>query len=82
MARTHDADLCDQVRALEKRVAELERELEVHRASTHGHWRWYPTYPDTWYPGPTITWGSDMTMGTITVGSTAFIDSNSSSTPT
>lgn len=81
MARTHDADLCDQVRKLEKRVAELEHELEVHRAATHGHWRWYPSWPETGYPWPTITWGAD-TTGTVTIGSTTFLDSNSASTLT
>lgn len=64
MSRTHDADLCDRIRALEERVAQLEAEKASHVC--HG-WHYYPQYTV-----PQWTWtdtGSAATTGFITYDS-------------
>ena len=41
MSRTHDADLCDRIRKLEERIAQLEAEKAAHHCGCSHYW-WYP----------------------------------------
>lgn len=68
MARTHNADLCDRIKVLEDRIAELERDLEIHRASApHGGWWQAVPYTVPYTPWiPPYTWRYITTSGTST----------------
>ena len=46
--RLHDADLCEQIRKLEKRVEELESKPTHHYCGHYcNHWHFTPSYPYT-----------------------------------
>ncbi len=69
MTRRHDADLCERIRELEKRVEELEAQPRtiVYPALPHYCWIGCPQHHPTWYP----TWTSPNTSGiTISSGTT------------
>lgn len=71
MTKTHDSDLCERIRELEKRLEELER-----RPAPYWVYPWpYTAWPTITYPysgtvgtpapSPTITYGT-VTTGTVT----------------
>ena len=66
MARQHDADLCDRIRALEKRVSELEAQQAAHQHCNHIVWR---VEPQRWWQTPYIT---TTASGSTGIDSTAF----------
>ena len=60
--RTHDADLCERIRALEEEVAELRAELEVHRGlGQHRGWYINPYPLPLTNPYPWTVWYSNTT---------------------
>ena len=76
--KTHDADLCERIRELEKRVEELEAQPRVTYVPTFTHYCWsgcpehYPTITwqtGTWpfaSPPPTITYAKGVSTDSST----------------
>jgi len=67
--RTHDADLCDRIRALEEEVAALKARPTHYcgwGCNHYPNWWTSPTYVPTWTVGTTTT--GNVTTGTITYG--------------
>jgi hypothetical protein len=81
MTKTHDADFCDRIRELEKRVAELEAAPRATVVPAWPHYCYYgcPHWPATtwqtngtaWTPPP----GTTITYGLVASGSTVSVDS-------